>query len=501
MMTDTRSPLFEQIPENFFSVLAGPLKELHAGLPECTAMPPYSLYPSRETIIDLFCEYLESVELQQWPEEDGNNNHGDGGDGAGSGGSGSSSGAGGSCGGDSDGQLPVQSIRERANLLFRKLVDAGWLNQEQHYDYTFKVSVPDYALAMMETLEKICTGYRMEFRGRVLSIYQNLTGDEGMSYVALQQAAEYTAELIDGLKRLSHSIKGYTEKLLEKKDPREIMSHIFDEYHAQVLGEQYYRLKTSEHISKYRTGILSRVREWQSNRPEILNQAARMVEERQAADRLTAENTLYDWLEFIEESFRHMDELLEEIDRRNVQYARSAVEKLRFQLQQGRGVGQHLATVLRELARRARGCGEYDEAPIEISGLIRLFPQRTVDEYSIKTPAQQSREHRPQPLELVEISKETRTSKLDRFRRRVQDEITVEEINRYVLSLIQDKKQLPLSEVPMHTREQWIKLIYILLFGRSRRARYLLGGEHGKTVSLLSGSVEVPALILERKDA
>ena len=32
MMTDTRSPLFEQIPENFFSVLAGPLKELHAGL-------------------------------------------------------------------------------------------------------------------------------------------------------------------------------------------------------------------------------------------------------------------------------------------------------------------------------------------------------------------------------------------------------------------------------------------------------------------------------------
>ena len=53
----------------------------------------------------------------------------------------------------------------------------------------------------------------------------------------------------------------------------------------------------------------------------------------------------------------------------------------------------------------------------------------------------------------------------------------------------------------MRTREQWIKLIYILLFGRSRRARYLLGGEHGKTVSLLGGSVEVPALILKRKDA
>jgi hypothetical protein len=475
-MTDTRHSLFEQIPENFFSVLAGPLKELHAGLLflvyEQYRRTIYTL--PRETVIDLFCEYMESMEdaeLQQWPEEE-----------------------------DSE-QLPAQSIRERANLLFRKLVDAGWLNQEQHYDYSFKVSVPDYALAMMETLEKICTGYRMEFQGRVLSIYQNLTGEEGLSYLALQQAAEYTAELIDGLKRLSHSIKGYTEKLLNKKEPHEIMSHIFDEYHAQVLGEQYYRLKTSEHISKYRTGILSRVREWQSNRPDILSQAARMVKERQAADHLVAENTLYDWLEFIEESFGQMDELLEEIDRRNVQYARSAVEKLRFQLQQGRGVEQHLATVLRELARCARERGEYDGTPLEITKPFKLFRQETIDEYSIKTPARQSREHHPQPLELVEVSKETRAAKLERFRRRVQDEITVEEINRYVLGLMQDKKQLPLSEVPLSTREQWIKLIYILLFGRSRRAVFFLDGKRGKTVSLLNRTVEVPALILQRKEA
>lgn len=192
-MTDTRRSLFEQIPENFFSVLAGPLKELHAGLLflvyEQYRRTIYTL--PRETVIDLFCEYMESiegVELQGWLEDEAEDGQ----------------------------QLPLQSIRERANLLFRKLADAGWLNQEQHYDYSFKVSVPDYALAMMETLEKICTGYRMEFQGRVLSIYQNLTGEEGLSYLALQQAAEYTAELIDGLKRLSHSIKGYTEKLLNK---------------------------------------------------------------------------------------------------------------------------------------------------------------------------------------------------------------------------------------------------------------------------------------------
>lgn len=477
-MPESPNVLFEKIPENLFSVLAGPLKEVHAGLLflvyEQYRRTIYTL--PRETVIDLFCEYLESADMIRWPEDAEEEEA------------------------EEEEPLPVQSVRDRANLLFRKLADAGWLIQEQHHDYTFKITLPDYALALLETLDKINTGYRMEFQGKVLSIYQNLTGEEGMTYVALQQAREYTFELIDGLKRLSHSIRGYTEKLLEKKDPHDIMAHIFDEYHVQVLGEQYYRLKTSEHISKYRTGILSQVKEWQANRSGIMSEAGRMVEERQADDRLVAENQIYDWLDFIDDSFREMDELLDEIDRRNAQYARSAVEKLRFQLQQGRGVEQNLVAVLRSLADRARQHGEYEEAAPEVNRLIRIFPQRVIDEFSIKTPSRQVKEHNPRPQEQFEVSREVRNAKLERFRRRVQDEVNVEDINRYVLDYLRERPQMPLSELPVYTREQWVKLIYTLLYSRSRRARYLLTGEKGKTVKAGDGKAEVPALILERKD-
>lgn len=470
---DDGARLFGQIPENLFSVLAGPLKELHAGLLfivyEQYRRTIYTL--PRETVIDLFCEYLESAEPAQWPED------------------------------EADGELPPQSVRDRANQLFRKLAEAGWLIQEQHYDYTFKVSLPDYALALLEVLDKVRTGYRMEFRGRVLSVYQNLTGEEGMSYVALQQAAESTAELIDGLKRLSHSIKKYTEQLLEKKEPREVISQIFDEYHTHVLGEQYYRLKTSEHISKYRTGILARVKEWQADRNSIVAEARRMVEERQAAERLEGENRVYDWLEFIEESFERMDELLEEIDRRNAQYARAAVEKLRFQLQQGRGVEQSLAVILHYLAGQARRRGEREEADGAVLRAVRLFPQRYVDELSVKTPPRGRKEHRPRPLETFEVAPETRSAKLERFRRRVGEEITVEEINRYVAALLGGRAALPLAGVPLQTREDWVRLIYILLYSRSRRSRFSLSGARGRTVTLHGGKVELPDLIIRRKDA
>ncbi|HOA35102.1 MAG TPA: DUF5716 family protein [Bacillota bacterium] len=466
--------LFAHIPENLFSVFTGPLKKLHADL----LFLVYDLYRRsiytlpKETIIDLFCEYLETAAIEDWPEEN-----------------------------DAADERDIdRSIRGRANLLFRKLNEAGWLDQEQHPDYSYRVTLYDYAQALLDTLDKIRKGYRMEYRGRILSIYQNLTGEEGLSYVALQQAYEATTELIGGLRSLNHSIKKYTGELLEIKAPRDILSHIFDQYFSEVLGEQYYRLKTSEHISKYRTGIIMRVKQWQSNRPGIAAQAQLMVEEKQAAGKYQAENLIYDWLEYIEESFNSMDDILEEIDRRNVQYARAAVEKLRFQLRHGKGSEQSLRRALRYLSEEARRRGEREELDADIGRYIRLYPQRAIDELSIKTPPRQRREHIPRPLRITELTGETRQKKLERFRKRVQEEITVEEINRYVSELLEEQAELPLSAVPLYGREQWIRLIYILLYSRSRRANYILAGERGKTVALRRGSIEVPALILKRKE-
>ncbi len=472
-MPENETNIFHHIPQNLFSVLAGPLKEVHAGLLslvyEQYRKTIYTL--KKDVLVDLFCDYLETLDESAWlaVEE------------------------------EAEYRELARNVRDRAHQFFRKLVDAGWLIQEQYYDYSFKITLPDYALALLETFHKISTGYRMEFKGRVLSIYSNLTGEEGMSYVALYQAAEDTRELIDGLKSLNHSIKGYTEKLLDAADAHSILSQIFDEYHSKVLGEQYYRLKTSEHVSKYRTRILAKVKEWQSNRTEIMNQARVMVAEKQVGTPVQGENRIYERLTFIEDSFLQMDEILEEIDRRNAQYARAAVERLRFKLQQGRGIEQKLAVVLNYLAREVRSRGEKQETPFETNKVIGLFPQRVVDESSPKSPPKKGRPHNPLPLAANEIERELREEKLARFRHRVKEEITVKQINEYVQQLLQDQASLPLEKCPLGTREQWIKMIYIILYSSSRRAKYALKGPRGETVSINGGALEVPNLVIERK--
>ncbi|HPU00932.1 MAG TPA: DUF5716 family protein [Bacillota bacterium] len=96
------------------------MKELHVDL----LFLAYDLYRRsiytlpKETIIDLFCEYPETAAIEDWPDEEN----------------------------VSEAREFDRSIRGRANLLFRKLNEAGWLDQEQHPDYSFRVLVPDYAL-------------------------------------------------------------------------------------------------------------------------------------------------------------------------------------------------------------------------------------------------------------------------------------------------------------------------------------------------------------------
>lgn len=63
-----------------------------------------------------------------------------------------------------------------------------------------------------------------------------------------------------------------------------------------------------------------------------------------------------------------------------------------------------------------------------------------------------------------------------------------------------DSQSLPLAKMPMQTREQWIKLIYIILYSNSMRADYTLIGPKRARVCLEKGAVEVPALIVKKKE-
>ena len=499
--------IFEHIPENLFSPLATSRKEIYVDL----LFIVYDQHKrtihtlDREGVVDLFTEYMEErkdvlkdilIDDNSFENNSQNNSTNNS--------QKKSQEQIGAIGAidkvDEEDEIKEKNAREKAQIFLRRLIDFGWFIQEQNHDYTFRISLPDYSFFLLESLEKIKSGYRMEFQGKVLTVYQNLTGEDGSSYTAIHQAKEITEGLMNGLKSLNHSIKLYTEKLLKTQKPREIIEQILVDYYEEILGDQYYRLKTSEHISKYRAGILKKVRDLKHNRGEIINQAELMVRGKYANNRVEGENMLYDWLEFIEENFQDMDDILGEIDNRNRRYVTSALQRLEFQMAGKNKSQEKIKEALKHLASLAKNQGEKVESPEVINNLIHLYPQQTVNDNSPKNPPKERKEHKPTPVMAKKINKKSRDKNLAKFKKRVKEEITVKDINQYVKDYIGAKKSIYLHEFPRRTKSDWIKLIYIILCQNSKHANYKITGKRREMISLDDNTVHIPYQVVSLKE-
>lgn len=136
--------LFAVIPERFFSVLASPLKQDYAAI----LFRIYDQYQlttfgmERDVVIDLIVDYIEQKDgfFEQaladeiWEES-----------------------------------LDTPAgPRERAAFILRKLEATGWVVSEVYSNYVQYISLPDYAIKILDVLDKIRRHRQVEYQGYVM---------------------------------------------------------------------------------------------------------------------------------------------------------------------------------------------------------------------------------------------------------------------------------------------------------------------------------------------
>jgi hypothetical protein len=467
----TERALFDKIPNDLFALLTGKLKSVHIDL----LFLLFDLYRNnsteieKELVISLFSEYLElnSDEYAYGTEGDF-----------------------------------IKDVRERAHSYLLKFTQYGWVKQEQYTDYKYRVFIPEYASRILETLDRIEKGFRLEFTGTVLSIYQNLSGEEGNSYYAIQQAKENTYSLINGLRELNHNIKTYIENLIEMKDAKLILENIFNEYGEKILGTHYYRLKTSDHISKYRTKIIDKIRDIYSNEKNIKIQAELMKREDFSTSILEAENTIYEWLEFIENSFENIYDLLDEIDARNKKYHRAAITRIKMEINKTGNITSKINNILVHFAEILKENDGYKQKLYEgfLNTQIDLYSQTYLDENSVKRGTMKKPKLEPKPMEVRTIDENTKEQKKQAYKDELKKEITVSKINNYVFNVLEDRDELSLADFPFENKDDYIQLIFTLLHSSNNKANYKLvlnkDGERGLKVK----KGMVPNMTVRRKE-
>ncbi|MDR3166938.1 MAG: DUF5716 family protein [Treponema sp.] len=527
------SGVFATLSDNFFSPLVGLNREHYAAL----LVLYYRLFQEnargleREQVIRAFTEYLgqhrnaladeESEDFplngeagsgrttedadRERPELDFGPARRERGDEAGeNGGEASADDAGESAG------LRGTGDRALANIFLRRLINIGWLSEETLIDYSRVINITPWGRPFFEALARVEEGLKTEYESHVVAIYSLLCGDavaENGHYAVLN-AHGTTQTLIDSLKVLSQSIKGHYDRLsadAAEAGIKGILHLHYDLYAADILDGAYKRLKTSDNLSRYRPRIIKKVGELLGDE-KWLAESARKLSRNNSLPQGDNQKRLQTMLEDIRDTLRAVDPLLEDIDRRNMLYARSSVERVKALMEPDSTIAGKLGLLIKEIYRgrdspQDGGDGELHHKLAHRLHRIRTFAPESLYRRYQRERAEFKQEFSPADREAMEKAEEELFIRLRR-------QLGVKRIGDW-LDNHGGRERLLSARNLVKDESSFIRFIYAVLYADSRPAfGYGLeenSGDAGKgpgeagRASVRAGAYVVPDVLLRSR--
>jgi len=385
----------------------------------------------------------------------------------------------------------VKDERGLASRFLRRLINAGWLGEETLADFTRVINITAWGKPFLESLIRVDEGLKTEYESHVVNVYSSLCGEtvKENGHFMILKAREEARALIDSLKVLSQSIKGYYDKLnaqaIRSKASLVLHEH-YDLYAGEVLDRAYKRLKTSDNVSRYRQGIFRQITELLHN-DEWLEASARKYMRILQNSREECRQKLQSMLEEIRDDLKSVDPLEDEIDRRNADYSRSSTEIIRAYIEPDSTVAGKLGMIIKalhsgndELRRRlAHGLHR-----IQFLSPSSLSLRRPRDEGDFANPPAKA------DMEaLAGMEKE--------FFERMKKRLSIKKINEWLDEQGGTQRILFPKEL-INDENSYIRFVYSLLYGDSRN-NFNYAIEETETEEVSAAGYVVPNVRLRRK--
>ena len=440
--------LFDVLPDNFFGPLAAPGKIVYW---ECicrlfaVTSKQLSFGVERDALVDELQYYFDSAMSADVPEEEIEETGG-------------------------------MTSRDKANFMLRRLESYGWIYIDVDYSYVQRVNFRDYAVKIIKTLMAVSEERRAEYQGYIYTIY-NLAKASGTNPgLGLLQIVDNMDALITGLKSLNANIKRYIDELTKHSTVAEIMDALLNDYYTNVVDKAYHRLLTSDNVAKFRPEIIERL-EANSRNKRFLNAAAKEISELKEISFEEAEDFVLECLHEAIDAFRRMDEILNEINKKNTRYQRAAINRARFLLSSSEDIRGQLKEILSFMNERMKE-SSMDQNSIydleELDRLIKIFYWDYLDTDSIYAPVEGKKEFIPQEIQTIVPDEAVRDEKRKNMIQKLERTLSPEKIVSYVKEQLGDRRSMLASELPLSEGDTFIRMIYIRLYGQRKRVGYRL---------------------------
>lgn len=155
-----------------------------------------------------------------------------------------------------------KTTQDYASYLLRRLAETGWIEREQHADYTETIILPDYAFTLLEAFRSIQEQKPREFTGQLYTAHQLITSattnKDFSPALAVTQAYENIRQVVRGLSELNQNIRRYVERAMRESDAAELLHLQFDRAHFNrfsFMCRPYYGLPRSLRWRKDQSGL------------------------------------------------------------------------------------------------------------------------------------------------------------------------------------------------------------------------------------------------------
>lgn len=373
-------------------------------------------------------------------------------------------------------EVEGKSARDKANWMLRKLENYGWIDIETDKSYVQRINFKEYAVKVIKTLLEIAEGKQIEYQGYIYTIYSLVRSTTDNPGIVLLSIVENTDMLITGLKNLSSGIKHYIDELTRYKTPAEIMNVLFNDYIENIVDKAYHRLLTSDNVSKFRPEIIERL-ESKSRSKAYVEKASQELAGIREISKDEAEELVYHYIHQVINAFQNMDEILSEINRKNTQYQRAAINRAKFYLIGGEDVRGQIKEILSGMNEEINQDNKDLDGIYRIGfmdELIRIFSSAVVDEKSLYTPIEGKKAFEPEMLLYEEPDQKLRDEKMRRMLEKLAKVLNPEKINHYVEKQLGGRREMLASELPLGNTDDFVKMIYIRLYGQRKNMQYTI---------------------------
>ena len=417
--------IFDKIPENFFSILASPKKELYveALFVLGEAYKQEMSIPKENIISRLINNLEEEISQEDFSEE------------------------------EEIAELKDNNISSKAYFLLRKLKWAGWIEFELQRDsFEEYIILPEYSIKFINLLYSIMQENEVEYNSYVFATYSSLklaSIEKNETYNAINTAYNNTIQLVNELKTVYNSLGRFHRKMCNQDNINDIVKEHFFEY-KEYSDEMIFPRFTRDSVPRYKAPIREMLNNILADE-ELLEKTINVASKsRKYKTRDEAENDLLNKIRTVIEVYENIDLTMNQIEQKNTDYVRASVKRIQYLLTSDKELKGKLVNILKNSKKE-----QVLEKMEEKIGLLR---QEYVSKDSIYIRNSNDKKKQGKSLELKE-EKELDVKSLYEFAKSLENLYSNKKITEFMKQNFKDKPFINSSEVKLETTEDLILLI------------------------------------------